>query len=238
MNHLIRVYGSVIALLAVFSAVAAQSTAPSTRPSGPERWEEAIAAFEAQDRVSPPEPGGILFVGSSSIRGWKLKEYFPGLAATNRGFGGSEIGDSLHFANRIILPYKPRAIVFYAGENDIVAGKKPEQVADNFRKLAALVRTNLPETRIIFIGLKPSPSRWKHVDTFRRTSGLIRTFVDAEPGMMFLDVEPHMLGQDGMPRPELYLKDQLHMTPAGYRLWTELLTPYLDGPATPTAPGK
>jgi lysophospholipase L1-like esterase len=228
---------SALILLWFVSSALAQSSAPATRPVGPEKWEEKIAAFEAQDRAAPAPREAVLFVGSSSIVGWKVREFLPGLPAINRGFGGSEISDALHFIDRIVLPYRPRAIVFYAGENDIAAGESPEQVARDFETFVRRVRAELPETRIIFIGLKPSPSRWKLIERFRETNRLIRGFAESQHDIIFLDVERAMLDAHGQPRAELFVKDMLHMNRAGYEIWTELVRPHLD-PAPTTAPAR
>jgi lysophospholipase L1-like esterase len=235
-----RARGLVILLCLLACAAAAalgQSTAPATRPAGPERWEERIAAFEARDRGAPPPSGAVLFVGSSSIVGWKLDEFFPGVVTINRGFGGSEVSDSLHFIDRIVLPYRPRAIVFYAGENDVWAGESPQEVARDFEAFAARVREALPQTKVVYIGLKPSPSRWKMIDRFRATNRLIRAFVESQSNMAFVDVEPAMLDERGQPRPELFLKDMLHMNRAGYEIWTGLVRPHVqEHPTTRPAP--
>ena len=115
------------------------------------RWETKIRGFEARDAERMPPPGGILFVGSSSIVGWKLEECFPDLPVINRGFGGSHVADSLHFAERIILPYRPKIVVLYAGDNDVAAGKSPQRVLDDFQRLVQKVHDALPNTRILFI---------------------------------------------------------------------------------------
>ena len=216
----------------------AQSTAPATQPAGPERWEDKIAAFEARDRAAPPPRDAVLFVGSSSIVGWKVGQFFPGIPTMNRGFGGSEISDSLHFFDRIVLPYRPRTIVFYAGENDIAAGESPRDVARDFEKFAARVRNELPHTKLIFIGLKPSPSRWKLIEQFRETNRLIRAFVESQPNMVFIDVERAMLDEHGQPRAALFVKDMLHMNRAGYEIWTELVRPHVEPTPLTTAPAR
>ena len=228
---------AVLASVFLVNVARAQSTAPTTRPVGPGKWEERIAAFEEHDRAALPPRDAVLFVGSSSIVGWKLAEFFPGLAALNRGFGGSEISDSLHFMDRIVLPYRPRAIVFYAGENDIAAGESPEQVARDFETFARRVRESLPGTKIVFISLKPSPNRWKLIEQFREANRLIRAFVESQPNMVFVDVERAMLDAHGQPRPELFVKDMLHMNRAGYEIWTGMVRPHLEtAPATPANP--
>jgi hypothetical protein len=124
------------------------------------RWEKDVAAFEKQDRDSPPPRNAVLFVGSSTIRMWDLKKSFPETEAINRGFGGSQLADAAHFAPRIVVKYEPRLVVLYAGDNDIAAGKSPEQVAADFGSFVETVRKGLPMARVLFLSIKPSPRRW------------------------------------------------------------------------------
>ena len=56
-------------ILAVVCALVPAADARQNRPD-PERWEDVIAAWEAEDRETPPPDGAIVFVGSSSIRFW------------------------------------------------------------------------------------------------------------------------------------------------------------------------
>jgi lysophospholipase L1-like esterase len=175
------------------------------------RWDADIAAFEAKDRTNPPPKGAILFIGSSSIRLWKtLALDFPEHKVINRGFGGSETGDSVHFADRIVLPYRPRLVVMYAGGNDINAGKTPEQVAGNFKAFVEKVQAKLPHTRIAYISIAPNPARWAQVERVKRANELIRHFTKTNSNLTFIDVFPHMLGEDGQPRPEIFVEDRLH----------------------------
>jgi lysophospholipase L1-like esterase len=191
------------------------------------RWEKAIAAFEQRDLESPPPRNAVLFSGSSSIVLWDLKHAFPEIATINRGFGGSRIVDSTHFADRIIVSAQPRTIVFYAGDNDINQGRKPEQVRDDFRSYVATVRQALPETRIIFIGIKPSPSRWRLVEQQKEANRLIEADCQADPRLLFIDTFPAMLGDDDRPRPGLFRPDNLHLNARGYAVWNSLLKPAL-----------
>ena len=192
------------------------------------KWEPAIEAFEAQDRVQPPPEGAALFVGSSSIGGWDLPRWFPGRAVINRGFGGSCMGDSLHFAERIILPYKPKVVVVYAGDNDIAGGTRPEQVASDAAAIVDQVLPALPHTRVVFIGIKPSLARWHLAEPIRQANRGIAAVAAAHERVDYVDVDDAMLGPDGTPRPELYREDGLHMTDAGYEIWTNLVAPHLD----------
>jgi lysophospholipase L1-like esterase len=198
----------------------------------PERFASAIAKFVEADADAPPKPGGILFVGSSSIRLWKSDESFPGRGIINRGFGGSMIQDSIHYADKIVLPYKPETIVLYAGDNDLNHGLSPEAVAADFEKFVKLVHNELPETRILFIAVKPSLKRWGIVDRIRKANALVEKFAESHEHVDYVDVFTPMLGEDGKPRPELLANDGLHMTPAGYAVWTEVLKPMIQEPAT------
>jgi lysophospholipase L1-like esterase len=191
------------------------------------RWEKDIQEFEKQDREKPAPEQAILFAGSSSIRLWDLHQSFPGLETINRGFGGSEIRDSVHFAPRIILKYKPRLIVFYAGDNDIAAGRSPEQVLADFKALVQEVHAALPRTKILFLSIKPSIQRWKLVDKIRQANALIEAFCKQDDRLTYVDVGTALLGKDGKPRPELFRPDGLHLNTEGYKVWASLLEPYL-----------
>jgi rhodanese-related sulfurtransferase/lysophospholipase L1-like esterase len=192
------------------------------------RWEEAIRKFEAADKKSPPGNIEALFLGSSSIKGWDLERYFPGKETLNRGFGGSQISDSLYYADRIVFPYAPRVLVFYAGDNDIAAGESPQTVFEDFQKFVSKVRSRLTETRIVFVSIKPSLKRWHLVAKMRETNRLIRQFAELEAGLDFLDIDEPMIGPDGKPRPELFAKDGLHLSSAGYQLWSDALNKLLE----------
>jgi lysophospholipase L1-like esterase len=172
--------------------------------------------------------GGIVFVGSSSIRLWKtLAQDFPGYPVLNRGFGGSQIIDSLYFADRIILPYRPRLVVLYAGANDLNAGKTADQVFGDFSALAAKIHAALPQTRIAFISIAGNPARWAQVDRVREANRRIQRYCATDPRLAFIDVFSHMLGPDGLPKPEIFADDRLHMNEKGYTIWKELVKPHL-----------
>jgi lysophospholipase L1-like esterase len=191
------------------------------------RWEKEIAAFEAKDMAAPPPKDAILFAGSSSIRLWNLKKSFPDLGVINRGFGGSQIADSTHFAPRIILKVQPRVIVFYAGDNDVANGRTAEQVFNDFKDFADLIHKELPKTRIVFISIKPSPARLKMVDEQQKANGLIEAYCKKNDTLTYIDAATPMLGENGKPRQELFGKDGLHMNDKGYALWASLLKAYL-----------
>ena len=193
-----------------------------------DRWAKEMAAFEEQDRARMPAPGGVVFVGSSSIRLWDLGKWFPGLPAINRGFGGSEIADAVRHADLLVLKHKPRTVVFYAGDNDIANGKTPRAVADDFKAFVTKVQAALPGTRIAFIAIKPSIQRWALVGKVREANALIRQMCERDDRLGFVDVDGPMLGWNEKPRPDLLVEDGLHLSPKGYELWTALTRPFLE----------
>lgn len=211
-------------------APTAAQTAPATHKDGP--FENEIRDFEAMDRKNTPPTGGVLFLGSSSIRFWITSaQDFPELTVLNRGFGGSQIADSVRYADRIVIPYKPRMIVFYAGTNDIDAGKSPAQVTHDFGEFVAKVHTSLPDTRIVYISINPSVLRIKEAPDVREANRLIADYVRANNSktlkLSFIDTYSKLLGADGQPRPEILRPDGLHLNTEGYRLWAAVLHPQI-----------
>ena len=192
------------------------------------RWEKYIARFEAADKKQMPQPDGVLFIGSSSIRMWKtLEQDFAGLPVINRGFGGSQIADSNHFAGRIVHPYKPRQIVLYAGDNDVAGGKSPETVLADFQQFLKTVRAKLPKVRVSFIAIKPSLSRWKLSGKMAMANSLVRDACGKDKRLDYIDIWQPMLDDNGKPRPDLFLGDGLHLNAKGYALWTSIVKPHL-----------
>ncbi len=190
------------------------------------QWEKEIAAFEQSDLTNPPPKNGVEFIGSSMIRRWTtLAQDFPGQPVFNRGFGGSEIVDSTHFASRVIFPYAPRMIVFRAGGNDLWAGKTPEQVFADFQEFTATVHAKLPSTEIVFLSWSPTPSRWKQHEAEKELNELVKNFAAHTSNLQYIEAYDLPLGPDGLPRPELFVADQLHFNGRGYKLLTERVRP-------------
>lgn len=216
--------------------LSACANAPSA-PSGPPRipgqvssadWEQDMQRFESRDALAPPPKGAVVFIGSSSIRFWDtLATDFPGVAVINRGFGGSEIRDSTWYAGRVVVPYQPRQVVLYAGDNDLASGRSPTQLQEDFRAFVHRVRRELPDARIAYIAIKPSPARAHLLDAQRHANALIQS--DARRLRVdYIDVFTPMLDASGQPRAELFVEDRLHMNRAGYALWREVVAPHVQ----------
>lgn len=199
----------------------------AAQPS-PDRWAAEIERFQTEDRASQMHDGGVVFVGSSSIRFWNtLHDDFPHLHALNRGFGGSYLSDVRHFLDELVLKHEPRAIVLYAGENDLAGDRTPEDVFADYRAIASRVRSELPETELIWISVKPGPARWDSVDKVRATNALVMEYAARDPKLEYVDVFTPMLTADLEPRGELFVEDGIHLNPEGYELWTRLVEPYV-----------
>lgn len=180
-----------------------------------------IQEFKKQDSISSPEKGGILFIGSSSIRRWDdLKERFAGYPIIQRGFGGSEYNDILHYADDIIFPYQPSTIFLYAGENDFAKGKTVEQVYRIFLELYQKIRNKLPESSVYFISIKPSGKMKKYIGSIEAINARVKKLSVAEsPHLRYIDIYHFMLNKKGEPKSELFVADQIHLTDKGYDLW-------------------
>ncbi|QOV89086.1 GDSL-type esterase/lipase family protein [Humisphaera borealis] len=201
------------------------ATAPSTQP-----FEKEIQAFEAADRKSLPAPGGIVFYGSSSIKRWQtLKTDFPDLPVINRGFGGSSAPDAIKYVDRAVIPLKPSIIVFYEGDNDLGKGRTPEQFVDDCKTFAKLVHDKLPQTRILYLAIKPSVKRESLFGTQKKANGLLEAWVKEakNPNLEFIDVFTPMLDETGKVKPDLFVSDNLHMKPESYKLWVKVIEPRL-----------
>jgi lysophospholipase L1-like esterase len=192
-----------------------------------DRWEKTISAFEAADKTNPPAKGGIVFVGSSTIRLWDVATHFPDLKIINRGFGGSDLADSVRYVDRLVLKHEPRLVVVYAGDNDIGGGRLSEQVAVDFERFVRAVHAKLPQTRILYLAIKPSILRWLQYDRMRAANEAIRAICERDDRLGYLDFGGAMLGWDEKPRKELFVEDGLHLSAQGYQLWTTMIRPFL-----------
>jgi lysophospholipase L1-like esterase len=217
--------GTVAATAAAGGTVAAEAAAGDTQS----RWDAAFAAFAATDRAAPPPPGGVLFVGSSSIRLWQnLEQQFKAQPVVlKRGFGGSRLSDCVTYLNRLVISYRPRLVLLYAGDNDIAAGSGPAEVLHRFAAFAKGVHVALPATRIAYISIKPSPARRALLPRIREANDLIHDYIDHHAGLEYIDVHTPMLDTAGQPRAELFRPDRLHLNDAGYALWQRVIEPYV-----------
>jgi lysophospholipase L1-like esterase len=196
----------------------------------PETWEDQIRILERRAARHPQPPGSIVFTGSSSIRMWKtLARDMAPLAVVNRGFGGAQVDAVVHYAPRLVLPLRPRGVVLAAGENDLeeIRGKTPQRVLDDVARFASIVVDSIPLARLYFVNVKPSParaSRWSAAEEF---NGLLAGFCESAPRRVLLDVATPTFDAEGNRRAELFLEDGLHLSAAGYTLWTSVVRPRL-----------
>ena len=193
-----------------------------------DQWEEAIRSFQENDRRNPPPQGGVVFLGSSSFRRWELDKSFLEHGLINRGFGGFHMQDALKYLDRLVLPLKPRTIFLYEGVNDLANGKCPGTVAHESGELVQRVHGALPETKIVFVCIKPSIRRWHLIDAVRDANARIRKSTELHGLLDSVDIDAPLLGPDGRPNPECYVEDSLHLSETGYALWAERVGRHLN----------
>ena len=215
----------VFPMLAVGAALllGGTSTLAAQADPDPARFAEQFASFSAWDSQNSAPENAVLFVGSSSIRLWNSAERFPGVPVINRGFGGSHISDVNHFADESVLQYAPQVIVFYAGDNDIGSGKSNDQVLEDYDEFVQTVLDAHPATHIIYIAIKPSLARWALWPQMKEFNDRVKSHAEARSNLHYADIAAPMLGPDGTPRPELFVRDGLHMTAAGYDIWDRVI---------------
>lgn len=235
---MMRLAAGLAALL--LSACATHASLPDLAQSPPDKapaFDAAIATFEEADRTAMPPRCATLFVGASSIRFWRsLKEDFPDRTVINRGFGGSTIWEVDHYFDRVVAPYRPKEIVFYAGENDLNAGRTPDEAYADFVQFMRLKEKALGATPVWFISAKPSKLRFDQLAKQTALNAKIRGLADQRDDLAYIDVVPAMQKPDGTPK-DIFVEDNLHMTPEGYALWTPLVDAALDAGQVGKAPG-
>jgi len=223
MKHIIARIPILFFFLISTSILVAQGTHPAF-------WDE-IQDFKKQDSLKPPPKNAILFVGSSSFTKWTtVQKDFPGYTIINRGFGGSSLPDVIRYENDVIFSYHPKEVVIYCGDNDLAASDAVTAgtVLGRFKQLFYSTRKHLPSASIVFVSIKPSPSRQRLMPKMDSANKMIKAFLAKNKKTGFVDVYHKMLNDDGLtPREELFIEDKLHMNSKGYAIWIQAIKPYL-----------
>ncbi len=223
----------IVGALAAIALITAVAYVLRLSSDAPTIWEGEIRRFEKQDRQSPPPEGVIVFTGSSSIRFWEtLPVDMAPLPALNRGFGGAQIHQVTYYADRIVLPYRPRIIVFYAGENDMAGvffskRKTAEEVRDAYQAFCQTIHARLPATPIYFISIKPPKVRLDFWPAMQTANRLIQDWCASDSRLHYIDIVPAMLDAQGRPRRDVFRWDGIHLNQKGYALWTAVVKPVL-----------
>ena len=231
LSNTMRLLSLVILLWPISLAYAQETNDPD-----PHRFSASFAAFAEQDRDRPFEKGGIVFVGSSSVRRLDIPKYFPGIVALNRGFGGAHISDVNHYLEQAVLQYEPNTVVFFCGGNDLWSGKSPVQVRADFDAFTQRLFDRVPKAKLIVLATRPSPKRIRIIEQEHQLNALFEAAADRDKRVTYLDGSAsRFLDEAGKPRPELYAEDQLHMNHAGYLIWREIIRPHLTSSANTQA---
>jgi len=235
------------------ASVSAPALAPATRPvaaainakavvaAAPASFDKEVAALEAAFKKAAPAPGGVLFYGSSSIRLWKtVKDDFPGMNVINNGFGGSTCPDAIKYFDRLVVPCHPSTIVFYEGDNDLGKGRTAEQLFADYQTFAKLVESKLPNTKVLYLSVKPSPKRADLIATQRKVNAMLEGWIKSskDPKLTFVNVFNSMVDAKGLPRADLFGPDKLHMNRDGYKIWINKVVTLIGGTPTLTEAAK
>lgn len=220
-----------------FAKAQSAPPAPSTAASHPKSWAEltndgrfkdSVDAFVLSDMRHAPVQGGILFVGSSTIRFWEnLGEQFKDLPIVRRGFGGSRMADCTRYVDELVIANRPKMVVVYAGDNDLNEGATPQDVLSSYKEFVRKIHKALPDTRIAYISIKPSPSRPNIFESSKKTNAMIEKYTHTAPYLDYIDTYSAMLDARGQPRPELFREDRLHMNSKGYALWQSIIAQHM-----------
>lgn len=216
--------GCLLATILVAGAIHAQEAAK--RPD-PKRFAKEIEKFVQQDKANPPQKGGIVFTGSSSIRLWKTAEAFPDLPVLNRGFGGSVANDLGVYFDKIITPYEPRVLLVYTGSNDLNSKLTPEDVLADYTKFLGMVHEKFPATKIIVTSVKTSIKRWDHYASVQKLNVALESWCQDKEWVRWVECTSHLIGSDGKPRAEVFREDKLHLNDKGYAEWNAIIRPIL-----------
>ncbi len=231
MRAAVAVFGLALGAVSPLHAQTLRKASIEMRPGAPaveSRWRESLEGFAASDRDRAPAPGGVVFVGSSSIRLWNdLEREFGTVTIVKRGFGGSRLSDCARYVAQLVLPYQPRTVVVYAGDNDLAEGATPQGVLASYTEFVDRVREALPDSRIVYISIKPSPAREALMPAAIQANELIRDHARRHPGLDYVDVYTKMIDGAGRPRAELFQADALHLNAAGYALWKAAVAEHL-----------
>lgn len=228
--RLLLTLASAILLLGAAGCCTTRKPAPMALPqlNPTNRWAKELLSFEAKDATNPPPKNPIVFTGSSSFRLWtNVASDFPNLSIVNTGFGGSQLSDVLEHFERVILKYQPRQVVIYCGGNDLNAKKSVDRVVADLKEVVGRIHRELPRCRIAYVSIALNPARWSQREQVIAANTEIRQFMAADSRRSFIDVTLAMLGADGLPKPDIFVADKLHMNRKGYELWAPVIRPYL-----------
>ncbi len=218
-----------LCMLAAFFVVSACASGGPVLPPGyvadpnAARFADDIETFAKYDAKNSFPADATLFVGSSSIVLWKTGDRFPGMPLLNRGFGGSQMSDAVHWVEETVLKYSPKTVVLYEGDNDTSAGKRSQQLLEDYREFVEVVLEAQPSTRVVILSIKPSLARWDVWPDMQATNAALEAYAEGDARVDFVDIGTAMLGADGLPIPEFFISDGLHMTAAGYDVWDEIV---------------
>jgi hypothetical protein len=229
MKNALKIVAALLALLLLvlsWPAWQLYGEIQKARSEDPLVWEEAVSTLELKSRGLYLPRQAVVFIGSSSIRLWgTLVDDMSPIPVIQHGFGGSKLNDIVYYAERLVNAYHPRAVVVFAGTNDIdpAASKSPEVLLASYQAFVRKIRSDQPDLPIFYIGITPSPLRWAVWPIAQSTNQLIKNWSETDSSLHFIDTSDALLGSNGEPNPENYVFDGLHLSKSGYGIWREII---------------
>lgn len=226
MQRFLKVIGYFALALLVLGALPAYTIFQELRKAAsddPKVYEDDVAALVSNSNGAR---GRVIFIGSSSIRFWStLEQDMQPLGVLRHGFGGAKLADIEYYAKRLVGDFDPRAVLVFAGTNDIHprAGKSPAELLAVYQAFVERVRAGSENVPIYYIGITPSRLRWEFWPVVQRTNELIRNYCESVPGLFYIETGPALLATDGKPDSKNYRFDGLHLSDAGYAIWTKII---------------
>ncbi|MBW9120475.1 hypothetical protein JNB63_10235 [Microbacterium trichothecenolyticum] len=193
----------------------------------PQAYEERVREIE-RTLGNPAPQGVVLLTGSSYFENWHTSESdLAPLDTVNVGIGGTKIGEQIALFDRLVVPFHPRALVVYAGSNDIsglpLLTKDPDTVVARVKEYVHLVHDRFPDLPVYYVAITEAPSRENVRDSIVRANTLLREWADEAGEMTFIDTAPELLTADGDIDASLFVEDRLHLNEQGYEKFSAVI---------------
>jgi hypothetical protein len=131
------------------------------------------------------------------------------------------MNDVLHYLDRIVLKYEPRAVLIYEGDNDTDASRAIPKAAilDQLTRIIARIHEALPETRVYVLAVKPSVRRRGVWQQAQDVNAGYRAIADKDPLVHYVDVATPFLDASGNVMTDVFVQDNLHHNELGTLIW-------------------
>lgn len=216
------------------------------------RFEKSIEKYESV----PVQTGKILFYGHSLFTrcSWifktgtnpnplleeEVRMKDGSQAIVNHGFGTSSADDLLYYYDRMVRPYKPRALVLATSGNDIGFGYSAKDIMEILARVIHWAQADFPGIPIFVIGNGPALARVGQVNVYTRLRKeydvLLRAFCEVTENCTYVDLgnqpfyynDPEDIGDFDKVRDDIFASDDKHFNAKGYGYFMDFVREFLD----------